>query len=124
MSPGIGTCPRCGRTVRTYQGRYNTHGIEPGSPDICMMSKRRQPISGMNETAFESRAYLVTELASELQDEDPHVTWEYLTALPAVEVQRLLMVALAGIETEGRTLTEIFGWVNELPIARIQGVVA
>lgn len=122
MSAGIGTCPRCGRTVRTYQGRYNKHGSEPGSSDICMMSKRRQPITSLTEAAFESRAYLVTELASELQDEDPYTTWDYLTALPAVEVQRLLMVALAGIETEGRTLTEIFGWVNELPVARIQGV--
>jgi hypothetical protein len=76
-----------------------------------------QPITGLSEAAFESRAHLVANLACQLQDEDPAITFEYLTALPADELQRMLMVALAGIPTD-QTIRSIFRWVVDLPAAR------
>jgi hypothetical protein len=81
------------------------------------MSKLRIPITGTRDADFEGRAHLVGNLASRVQDEDPHVIWDYLTALPAVELQRLLMVALAAIPVD-QTVREMFGWVCELPAAK------
>ena len=54
----------------------------------------------------------------QVQDSDPQIVWDYLTALPADELQRLLMFALAGVPVD-RHIDDIFGWVLELPAARL-----
>jgi 23S rRNA G2445 N2-methylase RlmL len=49
--------------------------------------------------------------------QDPRHVWAYLTALPAAEVQRLLVFALAAIPVD-RRVEDLFGWVANLPSAR------
>jgi hypothetical protein len=63
------------------------------------------------------RATLVCDLAAQLRDVDPAVVWDYLTGLPADELQRMTMVALAGIDVDS-PISEVFGWVQQLPAAR------
>jgi hypothetical protein len=52
-------------------------------------------------------------LAGQLRDCDPAMTWQYLTAIPSAELQRLLVVALAAIPLESKR-SELFGWVQQL----------
>jgi hypothetical protein len=110
-------CPRCNRTVMTCWHRYSRHGVTPDSADYCLMSERRVPITGTADQDYLNRANLLAELAGQVQDDDPHQTWDYLTTLPAVELQRLLQLALAAIPVD-RKPTELFGWVLDLPAAQ------
>ncbi|MEX3655284.1 hypothetical protein ABFW14_08425 [Mycolicibacterium fortuitum] len=110
-------CPRCGNHVRIYSNKFDYHSANPGDPYYCPMSKLRTPITGTTDADYESRAHLIGNLATRIQDEDPHVVWEYLTALPAAELQRMLMVALAAIPVD-QSIREMFGWVCELPAAK------
>ncbi len=80
------------------------------------MSRQLIPPTGLADAAFHQRAVIVTDLAMQVQDSDPAVVWDYLTCLSAVELQRMLMVALAAVRCDGR-LEDIFGWVCELPAA-------
>ena len=59
------------------------------------MSGLLVPVTGLGPDDHERRALLITDLAAQVQDEDPYIVWDYLTAVPAAEVQRLLMFALA-----------------------------
>ncbi|AHY26957.1 hypothetical protein SEA_NAIRB_41 [Mycobacterium phage Nairb] len=110
-------CVMCGRNVTTENNRYAKHSTVARGKQRCGMSEQRVPITGTSDDDYLARAQLVVSLAGQLADEDPHLTWDYLTALPAVEVQRLLVVALAAIPTD-RTLNELFAWVANLPEAR------
>lgn len=83
------------------------------------MSWQLLPVEGVSDSDYERRAVLVGELAQQVQDYSPHEVWEYLTALPGVELQRLLMVSLAAIPLD-RSLNDMYRWVVDLPIA--QGV--
>lgn len=112
--PGIARCPRCDRTLSTYNGRFGRHRH---GDEYCRMTDQHVPITGETPTDYLSRAHLVTDLAAQVQDADPSIAWDYLTALPAAELQRLTMIALAGIPVD-QTVSDIFGWVCELPIAR------
>jgi hypothetical protein len=107
----------CNRTVMTHWHRYSLHGVTVDSSQHCLMSDRRVPITGTTERDYIARANLLAELAAQVQDEDPHRVWEYLTVLPAVELQRLLQLALAAIPVD-RTMSEVFGWVLRLPAAQ------
>lgn len=90
------------------------HGVTPNSSDICIMSGRKPPIEGTSPTAMVRRAQLVCELACELRDYDPRDVWDYLTCLPAVEIQRMLVIALAAVDVD-KPLGELFAWViNDL----------
>jgi hypothetical protein len=111
---GIARCPFCDRTVSTDSGRFGRHRHGDG---YCRMTDQHVPIVGHTATDYVSRAHLVTDLAAQVQDADPSIAWDYLTALPAAELQRLTMIALAGIPVD-QTVSDIFGWVTELPIAR------
>lgn len=111
------TCPRCNRTISTDWYCYARHGVTPNSSDYCPMSGQRLPISGVGDDDYRDRASLLCHLAAQVQDEDPHKVWDYLTVLPAVELQRLLQLALAAIPVD-RTITEIFGWVYDLPATK------
>ena len=113
----LATCPSCGRTVMTCWHRYSLHGVTVDSSERCFMSERRVPITGTSEQNFLARANLVAELAAQVQDQDPHEVWEYLTCLPAVELQRLLQVALAAIPVD-RNISDVYDWVLRLPAAR------
>jgi hypothetical protein len=112
-------CPACGRTISGDRGYYSRHGITPGSSDLCVMSGRRNPICGNSDDDYRARAALVCDLAEELQDRDPAALWDYLTVMPAAEIQRLLVIALAAVDIEGRTVDDIFGWVTRLPVAQV-----
>lgn len=119
MKTGIARCPHCDRRVRTLANQYYLHNI--GEYDnVCPMSNQRIPITGTTPTDYVSRARLVTNLAAQVQDADPGVVWHYLTALPAAELQRLTMVALAAIPVD-QTVEEMFAWVSALPAARSVG---
>ena len=83
------------------------------------MSDRRVPITGTDDQDYLNRANLLAELAGQVQDEDPHATWDYLTTLPAVELQRLLQLALAAIPVD-RKPSELFAWVYDLPASQQQ----
>lgn len=82
------------------------------------MTYQRVPDLLLDEQAYETRARIVADLAAQVQDMDPALVWEYLTAMPAVEVQRLLVVALAAVPVD-RTLSGMFAWVNDLPDAKV-----
>jgi len=110
-------CPRCCRTVNTSWHRYNLHGVTADSDTHCAMSKRRVPITGTTDQDFLNRANMLLELAAEVQDSDPHEAWDYLTTLPANEIQRLLQLALAAIDID-RKPSELFAWVIDLPAAQ------
>jgi hypothetical protein len=114
----ITRCPRCDRTVTACNRRYSDHGIVKGSSEQCRMSGQRMPVVGLAEGDFQDRAYLVADLAAQLQDLDPVIVWDYLTALPAAELQRMLMVALAAVPVDGKRVEDLFGWVCALPIAK------
>jgi hypothetical protein len=102
--------------VRTNENRYVLHNTgEQG--DMCPMTNMHLPITGDSPTAYVSRARLVANLAEEVQDADPSVVWDYLTALSGNELQRLTMIALAAVPVD-QTVEDIFGWVCELPVAK------
>lgn len=111
-------CPRCDRDTYVIAGRYERHPITPHLSDWCPMGNQRETVTGTSPHSYEARADLVADLAEQVQDADPAVVWDYLTALPAVELQRLLMVTLAGLPID-RTLADIFDWVYELPAAKV-----
>jgi hypothetical protein len=91
--------------------------VTPRGSEQCRLSRQHAPITGESPNAYVSRAYLVTDLACQVQDDDPSIVWDYLTALPADEVQRLLQIALAAVPVD-KSLEEVFGWVRDLPVAR------
>lgn len=113
----IAPCLGCGRSVSTDNGRFNRHQAVKGVDGDCFMSKQHVPITGRTDADMISRAHLVTDLAMQVQDRDPVVVWNYLTAMPPALVQELLMVALAGMQLEGRTVEDIWEWVCQLPDA-------
>jgi hypothetical protein len=111
------TCPFCNRECALTDGRFRQHTITPRGVDVCPTVGFIAPVTGHDEVDYEDRARLITELAMQLQDTDPVLVWTYLTALPAAEVQRLLMIALTAIPSD-RTLHDTFPWVAALPIAQ------
>lgn len=113
----IALCPHCGRGVRTINNCYYLHNT--GDYDrVCPLSEQRVPITGLTPADYASRAKLVANLASQVQDADPRIVWTYLTALPGNELQRLMMVALAALPVD-QTVAEMWAWVTELPAARV-----
>jgi hypothetical protein len=114
-SRGITLCPRCNRAVSTSNARFGRHNAADGT--VCRLTDQHTPIVGVTPTDYLRRAHLVADLASQVQDADPSVVWDFLTALPAAEVQRLAVIALAGIRLD-QTVPEIFAWVTDLPVAR------
>lgn len=116
-SKAIGACPGCGRSISVNAGRYSRHNSgEQG--DICDFSQMRAPYRADQQTPTDwvGRAHIVANLAADVQDSDPAVVWQWLTALPADELQRLMMIALAAVPVE-QTVAEMFAWVTELPAA-------
>lgn len=113
----IVACPRCGRDIATQNGRFWVHSTVANTRGRCPMSKQLAPITGHTADDFAARAHLVANLAWQLRDEDPAITWDYLTALPAEELQRITMIALAGLRVD-QTVDEMFSWVADLPAAK------
>lgn len=112
-------CPYCGRAVRVDdKGKFRSHGMTAGARNnTCMMSGEHVPITGHSDSDYFGRAHLVAGLAWRVRDEDPQQVWNYLTVLPAEEVQRLLILALAAV-TVDQTVEDMFAWVCDLPAAR------
>ena len=111
------TCPRCNRHINAHGNRISLHSITPAGGDHCPMSKQAVPITGETPIDYYRRANLVCDLASQVQDEDTSIVWDYLTALTPAEMQRLLMVALAAIDVNA-PMEQIYSWVLQLPAAR------
>jgi len=111
------TCPRCNRVVGINSHRYTDHSTDTWSREFCPMSKQHIPITGHTPTHYYGRAVMVANLAAQVRDEDPALVWDFLTALPGDELQRLMMIALAGLDTSKR-VSEIWDWITELPAAR------
>lgn len=101
------TCPGCGRPVDAANGRYETHYKGVGSR-YCFMSGMPQPVTGRGYAEMNARAQIVACLALEVQESDPHQVWLYLTAMPAEFVQELLQVALAGLDVDGKRVSEVW----------------
>jgi len=112
----VAQCPRCSRLISIDNNRWCRHGMTPGSHKYCVMSKQSVLPAGTTDHDFERRAAIVTDLACQMRDCDTGIVWDYLTATPAVELQRMLMVALAAIPVD-QTLRQTFDWVCDLPIA-------
>lgn len=124
MSQERAKCPYCGREVRTDNGAFVVHSITPKKiGDTCPLAEQPVPVTGVTENDHDKRAHLIAKLAWQLRDEDPWRVRCYLTALPAAEVERLLLFALAAIPVD-QTVDEMFGWVNELPDAQAGEAVA
>ena len=90
--------------------------MTPGGSDYCMMSKQPIMPSGTTDNDYERRAAIITDLACQMRDCDTGIVWDYLTAAPSIELQRMMMVALAAVPTD-KTLRDTFGWVCALPVA-------
>ncbi|MDH6199237.1 hypothetical protein M2272_005905 [Mycobacterium frederiksbergense] len=114
-------CPACGRHVTAESGRFTVHSATGAKGETCHLSRERTPITGTTERDYERRADLIGHLAWRLKDEDPRKVRDYLTAMPAVELQRMLMLALAAVPVD-RSIDEVFGWVCDLPEARLVAV--
>lgn len=110
-------CIYCNRMVLTGGGRYKQHALTAGGRCPCPLVGHHHPITGTCEADYEARARIVLDLADQVQDRDPHILWTYLTALPADELQRLLVISLAGMNIADRRISEVFGWVTNLPAA-------
>lgn len=118
VQKGIAVCPRCNRRVATASGFYvlhneGTHGV------LCPLSKTHVPYRSDQQSPMDyvGRAHIVANLAAGVQDEDPSVAWDYLSSLPANELRRLMMLALAAIPID-QTVAEMFAWVTDLPAAK------
>ena len=114
-------CPYCGRLVAVDKARFRHHNTNTWG-DVCPLTNQRIPITGTSNTDHANRADVLADLACQVQDQDPHIVWQYLTCLPAGELQRLLMFALAALPVD-RTLDEMWGWVKDLPISRLKEAV-
>ena len=115
-------CPYCNREVSTFKFRFNPHNLTPGKkavPDTCPLSEQPIPVTGESEWDYERRAKLIADLAEQVQDQDPTRVWLYLTALPAGELQKLLMLSLAALNLDG-TVEDMWKWVTDLPVARTE----
>jgi len=108
------TCAYCGKTLTVGNSRFIEHAGPNGQ---CPLSFQKPHPEGLTDPDYRMRMKFVADLAFQVQDADPMVAWHYLTALPADEVQRLLMVALAGIPID-KTVNQIFDDINILPVAR------
>ena len=116
------TCPRCQREVSICQGKYANHSISPRTRELCRLSKMRVPPTGTSPEDYETRAAIVADLAWQVQDGDPLLTWEYLSGMDSTDRQRLMMVALAGIPLDRGKVDDIFAWVYQLPAAQFQEI--
>lgn len=108
------TCPHCRQRVNAQHGRYNYH-LHNGTE--CLLVRRCVPATGDTPTDYERRAHVLCDLAQLVRDEDPAITLAYVNALPAAELRRLLIAAVAAIPID-QTIRETWRWVTELPAAR------
>lgn len=113
----IARCPHCERTVSTDNQRFVRHATVKGASDYCPMSRQHIPITGDTAADFLARAYLLGDLAQQVQDRDITVVWTVLEHMPKEELQRMLQLALAALPIE-QTVEELFAWVCELPVAK------
>ncbi|CAA0129276.1 Uncharacterised protein [Mycolicibacterium vanbaalenii] len=82
----------------------------PHLPDPeSITAERAAEVEGLAQTAFE--------WAGMLRDEDPVVVYEALRRLTHRQLVEFAIVALAMVPSDA-TITEIFGWVLDLPAAR------
>ncbi len=110
-------CPYCKRSdVRAKGPTFEHHSIQRGMP--CPLSYQDVPRTGLSEDDWEARAKQIANLSWQLRDCDPQLTWAYLTAIPADELRRLMMVALAAVPIDDLGAADLFGWVEELPAAQ------
>lgn len=110
-------CPYCRRTVSTDTNRYVVHSIQPATARRCPLSDQRVVITGLADADYERRAWTALDLAEQIQDYDPALVWAYLSALPADELRRLLVIALAGLPVDQHP-EQIWTWVYRLPVAQ------
>lgn len=132
MSETIAHCPYCNRATGGKDGRWTAHllpGVEHSFTDVasigdryCPMSDQYRAVEGSEFTDHRRRANQVCDLATQVRDCDPSVVWSVLTTIPASELQRLMMVALAGIDVEGKTVDDVYGWVRELPPTSVEPI--
>lgn len=122
-------CPTCLRhTSIQSNGRWMDHllpGVEKSSTELATYGDRYCPMSsqlvsrgGDDPKAHEHRLKRVLDLAVQLRDGDPAIVWSVLTAMDAVELQRIAMFALAGIDVD-RPRDALYGWVLDLPAAKV-----
>lgn len=126
------SCPYCGRATGGKDGRWTAHllpGVEHSYTEVasigdryCPMSEQYRAVDGTGFDDHRRRANQVCDLATQVRDADPSVVWSVLTTIPAAELQRLLMVALAGIDVEGRTVDDVYEWVRELPPTSVEPI--
>ena len=101
------TCPGCKQMVVSINSRYDTHHGGPESR-YCFMSGMPEPVEGRTDADMVKRAQVVACLAHEVHDSDPLAVWQYLSSVQPVFVRELLMIALAGLEVEGKRVSEIW----------------
>lgn len=92
-------------TVEVINRRYGTHRA---GTSLCFMSGMPQPVEGFTYADMVERARIVACLAVEVQGADPHGVWRYLNAVPEQFVKELLQVALAGLDVEGKRVSQIW----------------
>jgi hypothetical protein len=114
---GIAPCPRCNRAVGTNGNRFKPHATVRLGDEICRMSDQHVFVSGHSSRDYIARAHVIADLADQVQDRDPALVWDYLTALPTEEVQRLLVIALAAVPVD-KPVHDVWAWVCDLPAAK------
>lgn len=108
-------CPGCGRMRDTNNGHFVRHA-DASILRECPWSQKPVPRNRTHQLARAARTAL--NLADQLRVDDPDLVWRYLQQLPVDKLREFTMVALAAINPD-QTMDEAFGWVMELPAARL-----
>lgn len=113
------TCPVCRRELQPRHGKfYPPHRVAAYSGARCPLSNLRHIPESLSDNDFVTRAQVVLDMAWQIQDGDPAIVQTWLASLSAEEVRRLMVIALAGLQT-GSTVDDTFAWVTELPAALV-----
>lgn len=117
-------CPVCWQAVTTgtgrFHGRIKTHTDTIGSR--CPMSLQPVPAECHRAARLETEAAHVVCMAAELRD-DLTPVWDTLAAASPTQLRDWLIIALAAVDIE-RPISDLFQWVQDMPIARYTEVAA
>lgn len=108
-------CPGCGRMRDTSHGKFVRHA-DASMLRECSWSQQPIPSSRAHQMARAARTVL--NLADQLRVDDPDLVLRYLQRLTPDKLQEFAMVALAAVNPD-QTVDDAFGWVMELPAARL-----
>ncbi len=104
ISTRVGLCRRQVERVKTLP--------EPVQPPQTPVR-----VSDVQADGMLAAADAAVDLACRLRDENPAIVWNALWRMDRVSLQKLTVAALAGLNPDV-PVSELFGWVLNLPVAQ------